>query len=69
MSPTEAIQVLLAAKWTEMRIAADVKTTQGTINKIKHGRTPRYDLGLALIASARKVMRTKAYKERQHEPD
>lgn len=66
MNPTQAIQVLLAAKRTESRIAADAGTTQGTINKIKHGRTPRYDLGLALVAEAKKAMRTKAYKESGH---
>jgi hypothetical protein len=55
MNPTEAIQALLAARWTESRIAAQAKTSQANINRIKGGRMPGYDLGLRLVAMGRRA--------------
>lgn len=63
MNPTDAVKTLLAAGLTESQIADDVGSSQPTINRIKGGQVCTYDLGIALIAKARKVMRTNAYKE------
>jgi hypothetical protein len=55
MNPTEAVQTLIKHRWTETEIAVRVGTTQGTVNKIKAGREPRYELGHQLVALARRV--------------
>lgn len=52
MTPATAIQTLLASGWTEAKIAAEVGTTQPTINRIKRGATPSYDVGAAVVALA-----------------
>lgn len=62
MKPTEAVNALIKARWTEVRIAERVGTTQGNINRIKGGREPKYDLGLAIVALARRVVAQEARK-------
>lgn len=49
MNPSQAIQALLNAKWTQYRIAEKVGTTQANISKILGGRKPNYGLGLELV--------------------
>lgn len=49
MQPSDAINALILAGWTEALIAAEVGTSQATINRIKHGSRPAYDTGRALI--------------------
>lgn len=53
MNPAQAITALLErADWTEVRIAAAVGTTQPTVNRIKRGASPSYQVGTALVALA-----------------
>jgi len=52
MTPATAIQTLLASGWTEAKIAAEVGTTQPTINRIKRDAKPSWDVGVAVIALA-----------------
>lgn len=52
MSPADAIKQLLARDWTEAGIAAAVRTSQPTINRIKQGAEPRYRVGAALVELA-----------------
>jgi hypothetical protein len=56
MTPQSAVIDLVAAGWTEARIAAAVSTTQPTINRIKRGgqRTCNFELGQALTELAAK---------------
>lgn len=49
MKPSEAIAALIERGLTEAAIAAQVGTTQSTINRIRRGQQPSYDLGKALI--------------------
>lgn len=63
MKPTDAVKALIQCRWTETRIAERVGTTQGNINRIKTGREPRYDLGLQIVALARRVCAQEARKE------
>lgn len=60
MSPSEAIESLRAAGWSEAAIAAEVlaggvQTTQSTINRIRHGTPPSYAVGKALVDLAERV--------------
>lgn len=57
MTPQRAIQVLVAADWTETKIASAVGTKQPTINRIKSGKQEScsYELGAALISLAESV--------------
>lgn len=52
MTPATAIQTLLASGWTEAKIATEVGATQPTINRIKRGAKPSYDVGVAIVALA-----------------
>lgn len=52
MTPSKAIARLLATGRTESAIASLVGTTQSTINRIRHGRDPRWTLGQRLIELA-----------------
>ena len=52
--PRYAVQALVAAEWTESRIATACGTSQSTINRVKHGRqrSVSFELGSALIRLA-----------------
>lgn len=50
MTPSQAIQSLLDAGCTEAGIAKAVGTSQPTINRIKKGSAPRYEVGARLMA-------------------
>lgn len=54
MNPHAAVLSLLAADWTETRIAEAAGVGQSTINRIKHCATKRvgFELGQKLIALA-----------------
>ena len=53
MNPAQAITALLERPdWTEVRIAVAVGTTQPTVNRIKRGASPSYQVGAALVALA-----------------
>lgn len=54
MTPQAAILALVAADWTEARIATATGTNQPTVNRIKSGKqkTCAFELGAALIALA-----------------
>lgn len=41
MTPHEAVIALVAAGWSESRIAREAKTSQPTIHRIKRGEMPR----------------------------
>lgn len=69
MNPTKAVQTLLKCHWTQTEIATRVGTTQGNINKIKDGQEPRYELGLQLVALARRVAAQEARKEKSRGTD
>lgn len=50
MSPSDAIELLIAAGLTETVIGQKVGAQQSTINRIRRGQmTPNYDLGKALV--------------------
>ena len=53
MNPQDAVKVLIAAGWTEQRIASEAGTSQPTINRIKNGRhRASFDVGQALVGMA-----------------
>jgi hypothetical protein len=52
MTPRNAISALLANNWTEQMVAAEAGTTQPTINRIKHGASPSYEVGARLVELA-----------------
>lgn len=52
MKPSQAIEKLLAAGLTEAAIGDAVGARQSTVNKIKHGTVPNWDLGRKLIELA-----------------
>ncbi|WP_447940117.1 hypothetical protein [Pseudoxanthomonas mexicana] len=54
LSPQEAVQVLVAAKWSEARIAKAAGTSQPTIHRLKRGsqRTVAFEVGAELIRLA-----------------
>jgi hypothetical protein len=54
MTPTDAVQRLIQAGMTEAAIADKVEAEQSTINRIKHGREPRWGLGQALVLLAQR---------------
>lgn len=54
MSPNDAIAKLAAAGWTESEIANAVGVAQSTINRIKRGARPNFEVGSALVALAKK---------------
>lgn len=53
MNPKDAISALQKSGWTETMIANAVGTSQPTINRIKRGAMPGYDIGAAIVALAR----------------
>lgn len=56
MNPQTAVLILTEAGWSEQRIAAEVGTSQPTINRIKAGRQrASYAVGVALVELAAKV--------------
>jgi transcriptional regulator with XRE-family HTH domain len=56
MKPSDAIQRLLdSQEWTESRIAAEVGTSQPTVNRIKRGASPSYEVGAAIVALVERV--------------
>jgi transcriptional regulator with XRE-family HTH domain len=55
MNPTEAVNHLVQAGWTEAEIARKAGIQQPAVNKIKHGRMPLYDTGFALVKLAGRV--------------
>lgn len=57
--PRRAVRSLLAAQWTEARIAAACGTSQSTVNRLKHGKqkSVSYELGTALIRLAERQRR------------
>ena len=63
MNPSEAVKELIRCKWTETEIAKRVRSTQANINRIKSGREPKYELGLAIVALARRVVAQDARKQ------
>ena len=54
LSPQEAVQALVAAKWSESRIAKAAGTSQPTIHRLKRGmqRTVAFEVGAELIRLA-----------------
>lgn len=49
MKPADAVSHLLALGWTETDLADHAGTSQPTINRIKHGASPSYETGKALV--------------------
>lgn len=62
MSPSQAIEHLIAQGMTEQAIASKAGTTQSTVNRIRHGQQPSFDLGKSLVelAQQNKPRRAKA---------
>lgn len=62
---TEAIQAILKhPDWSQTKLARELNLSQATIHRFSKGtRRPDYDTGVAIMAIAAKVKRTKAYKE------
>jgi hypothetical protein len=55
MTPQDAVNRLIAAGWSESRIAREVEASQPTIHRIKHGKQRRgasFDTCTALIRLA-----------------
>jgi IS30 family transposase len=58
MSPSDAIELLIAAGLTETVIGQKVGAQQSTINRIRRGQmTPNYDVGKALVDLATRKRR------------
>lgn len=57
MDPQTAVNKLIAAGWSELRIAREAKTNQPTINRIKRGtsRDCMYQLGVRLVVLAEQL--------------
>lgn len=53
MSPQEAVEILIARGWTEAAIAEAIGVTQPTVNRIKTGSKPSWEVGAAVIALAK----------------
>lgn len=62
MKPIEAIAALQKNGWTETTIAQAVGTSQPTINRIKSGSMPLFDLGIALVNLAKRDKPARARK-------
>lgn len=56
MNPQAAIRALVAAHWSETKIADRVGVSQSTVNRVKAGKPAKYELGAALIDLAREVV-------------
>lgn len=54
LSPQQAVQALVDAKWSEARIARAVGTSQPTIHRLKRGLQKRvaFDVGMRLVSIA-----------------
>lgn len=52
-TPKEAVETLLERGWTEAAIAEEVGVTQPTINRIKTGTIPGWDVGRAIVDLAK----------------
>ncbi|MDT3467913.1 hypothetical protein [Stenotrophomonas maltophilia] len=54
LSPQQAVQVLVKAKWSEARIAKAVGTSQPTIHRLKRGtqKSVAFEVGTKLVAIA-----------------
>jgi DNA-binding XRE family transcriptional regulator len=52
MNPQKAIEALQANGWSETDIATDVGVYQSTINRIRKGMPPSWELGQKIIACA-----------------
>lgn len=55
MKPADAVRYLLAADWSEDRIASEIGSSQPTVNRIKRGRQVLWEVGSAVIALALRV--------------
>jgi transcriptional regulator with XRE-family HTH domain len=64
MSPSEAVRALLEGGLSESAIAARCGVNQSSVNRIKRGAVPNYDVGRQLVALARKEKRRVAQRER-----
>lgn len=55
LSPQEAVQVLVAAEWSESRIARAAGTSQPTIHRLKRGlqKSVSFEVGTELVRLAR----------------
>lgn len=63
MTPSEAILALTDAGCTESAIAQAAGTSQPTINRIKHGADPGYELGNRIVRlRAKEVLRLQRVK-------
>lgn len=52
-TPTEAVQALVKAGWSEAQIAKEAQTSQPTIHRVKNGHSKvEFGLGLRLIRLA-----------------
>ena len=61
MTPKTAIDTLRSVGWKDHEIATEVGATQSTIWRLRQGGAqPNYDLGLSLVALAKKEARKKA---------
>lgn len=61
MSPKTAIDTLRSIGWPDHKISAAVGSTPSTIWRLRQGNTqPNYDLGLSLVALAKKEVRKHA---------
>lgn len=63
MTPATAIQELIAGGMTEAEIGQKVGAHQSTINRIKNGQTPTWEVGAALVALASKKRRSSSGKK------
>lgn len=55
MRPSEAIEHLILAGLSETAIGSEVGANQSTINRIRRGKSPRFELGSALVALAKRT--------------
>ena len=55
MNPTEAVKHLNANGWTETALSLKLGCSQSTINRIKHGTRPHFELGLILVKMAQRT--------------
>lgn len=63
MKPSEAVAELQNLGWTQAEIAASVGSTQPTIARIKAGKPPFFDVGIALVNLAAREVKPKGRKK------
>lgn len=56
MNPQAAVRALIAARWSETKIADRVGVSQSTVNRVKAGKPAKYEVGARLIDLARDVV-------------